>query len=61
MRALPASGGGGNFNFNNFTNVAILKYKGAECDEPSEDPWVDAPVSKLPLVETNLHVSCASL
>jgi hypothetical protein len=42
-------------------NVAILKYKGAECEEPSKDPWVNVPVSKLPLVETNLHVSCACL
>lgn len=51
----------GAFNFSDFNNVAILRYKGAECEEPDQEPWVDVPKSKLPLVETNLHVSCASL
>ena len=49
------------FNFSQSNNVAILRYKGAECEDPKEDPSVNVPALKLPLVETNLHVSCASL
>jgi hypothetical protein len=57
MRALPASGGGGNFNFTNFTNVAIFRYAGAPIANPPGDPSVNVPVIQQPLVETNLHVS----
>jgi hypothetical protein len=41
--------------------VAVLHYEGAENGNPSEDPSVNVSQSKLPLVETNLHVSYASL
>ena len=51
----------GLFNFSDFNNLAVLQYEGAECDEPYQDPTVDVPTSKLPLVETNLHVSFAFL
>ncbi len=60
MRALPDVDSG-LFNFSNFTNVAVLHYEGAECDEPQQEPWVNVPKNSLPLVETNLHVSRAFL
>ena len=51
----------GAYNYSDFNNVAILRYQGAACEEPSKYPWEDAPQSYLPLIETNLHVSCAFL
>jgi hypothetical protein len=47
----------GLFNFKDFNNLAILHYNGTVVDDPSQEPWLDAPNSSLPLVETNLHVS----
>jgi hypothetical protein len=44
-------------NFSDFNNVAVLHYEQAPNTNPPEDPSVNIPVSKLPLVETNLHVS----
>jgi hypothetical protein len=44
-------------DFSDHTNVAILRYSGAPIADPSADSNVNIPVSKLPLVETNLHVS----
>ncbi|KAI0276850.1 laccase [Russula aff. rugulosa BPL654] len=60
IRSLPDAETG-LFNFSDFNNLAVLQYEGAECDEPYQDPTVDVPTSKLPLVETNLHVSFAFL
>ena len=37
--------------------MAVLHYEEAPNTNPPEDPSVNIPVSKLPLVETNLHVS----
>ena len=51
----------GLFNYSDFNNVAVLRYDGAEDGYPSEDPSVNVSQSKLPLVETNLHVSYTSL
>ncbi|KAI9450836.1 laccase [Lactarius psammicola] len=45
-------------DFSDHTNVAILRYSSAPIEDPSADPNVNVPVSQLPLVETNLHVSC---
>ncbi|KAH9953170.1 laccase [Russula dissimulans] len=42
-------------NFSDFNSVAVLHYEGAQGQEPPVDPTVNVPVSKLPLVETNLH------
>ncbi|KAH9074385.1 laccase [Lactarius deliciosus] len=49
IRSLPPDQG-----FGNFTNLAILRYDGARCADPKVDPTVPV-VSKLPLIETNLH------
>jgi iron transport multicopper oxidase len=54
IRALPLNAGR---NFSEFNNVAILRYEGAPNENPSNDSNVGVPVSQLPLVETNLHVS----
>ncbi|KAI0000119.1 laccase T2 copper depleted [Russula compacta] len=60
IRSLPSNGlltG----NFSEFNNVAVLHYEGAKYANPSTDPSQNVPVSKLPLVETNLHVRCTFL
>ncbi len=44
-------------NFSGFNNVAVFRYKGAPDAFPTVAPDVDVPVSKKPLVETDLHVS----
>ncbi|KAH9172784.1 laccase [Lactarius sanguifluus] len=49
IRSLPPDLG-----FGNFTNLAILRYANAPQADPKVDPTVPV-VSKLPLVETNLH------
>jgi hypothetical protein len=36
--------------------VAVLHYEQAPNTNPPEDPSVNIPVRKLPLIETNLHV-----
>ncbi|KAF8474377.1 laccase [Russula ochroleuca] len=54
IRALPEPTSG-LYNFSDFNNVAVLHYEGAENGDPSVDPSVNVPQSKLPLVETNLH------
>ncbi|KAH9074384.1 laccase [Lactarius deliciosus] len=41
-------------DFSNLNNLAILSYAGAPANQ-TVDPTVNIPVSKLPLVETNLH------
>jgi hypothetical protein len=55
IRALPSLGLGG-FNFDNYTNVAVLRYQGAPNQNPP-DPSQNVPVIQNPLLETNLHVS----
>ncbi|KAH9008534.1 laccase 3, partial [Lactarius hengduanensis] len=52
IRSLPNVPGR---NFSDFNNLAILRYAGASHANPTDDPTVNVPVSKLPLVETNLH------
>ncbi|KAH9979128.1 laccase [Russula compacta] len=52
LRALPNTG---NQTYDDFTNLAILRYSGAPEEEPSTDPTVDIPTSSLPLNETQLH------
>jgi len=55
IRALPF----GSFdpqNFAGFTNVAILRYRGARVQNPPSDPNANIPESVLPLKETDLHV-----
>ncbi|KAH9963470.1 Cupredoxin, partial [Lactifluus volemus] len=42
-------------NFTEFTNLAVLHYKGANDSNPVVDPTVNIPNCTLPLVETNLH------
>ncbi|KAI9433619.1 laccase [Lactarius psammicola] len=42
-------------NFSDLNNLAVLRYAGAAKANPTVDPTVNVPVSKLPLVETNLH------
>ena len=54
IRSLPDAVGR---NFTDLNNLAILRYSGAPDANPTEDPTVNIPVSILPLVETNLHVS----
>ncbi|KAH8993137.1 laccase [Lactarius akahatsu] len=54
IRALPQAAGR-SLNFSNFNNVAILRYKGAHIENPTNDSAVNVPTSQLPLVETNLH------
>ncbi|KAI0281105.1 laccase [Russula aff. rugulosa BPL654] len=55
IRALPGDAETALFNFSGFSYVAVLHYEAAECDEPSQKPWIDVPKNYLPLVETNLH------
>ncbi|KAH9953172.1 laccase [Russula dissimulans] len=50
IRALPPG-----LDFSNLNNLAILRYQGAPNADPTDDPTVNIPVSKFPLVETNLH------
>ena len=58
IRALPVSGTAQPRDFSNFTNVAILYYDGSDHHQyPSDDSNVGVPTNRLPLVETNLHVS----
>ncbi|KAF8263780.1 laccase [Lactarius quietus] len=52
IRSLPDAAGR---NFTDLNNLAVLRYAGAPDAHPTEDPTVDIPVSKLPLVETNMH------
>ena len=55
IRALPF----GSFDpqtFAGFTNVAILRYRGALLRNPTPDPNANIPQSVLPLKETDLHV-----
>jgi hypothetical protein len=54
MRSLPIFPGQ---NFSNLNNLAVLHYAGAPSGNPTSDPTVNIPVSRTPLVETNLHVS----
>jgi iron transport multicopper oxidase len=49
-RALPE-----NKDFSNFTNLAILRYDGADDENPTPDPTTNIPTSSSPLVENNLH------
>lgn len=56
MRALPHVSTR-TLDFSDFSNVAILRYSGAPIANPPSDPNVNVPMSQLPLVETNLHVS----
>ncbi|KAH9990789.1 Cupredoxin [Russula vinacea] len=53
VRALPAAVGV--VTFDNFTNVAVLRYAGAPNANPPGDPSVNVPVLQLPLNETDLH------
>jgi hypothetical protein len=53
IRALPQFP---NQSFANFTNLAVLHYRGALKELPDNDPTVNIPTSKLPLKETDLHV-----
>jgi len=55
IRALPNLGNPDQ-TYANFTNVAILHYRGAPNRNPSNDSNANIPGSQLPLVETNLHV-----
>ncbi|KAH9998722.1 laccase [Russula vinacea] len=55
VRSLPTDAGGGTFTFDNFTNVAILRYAGAPDANPPGDPSVNVPVLQLSLNETDLH------
>ncbi|KAI0258275.1 laccase [Gloeopeniophorella convolvens] len=52
IRSLPNAAG---HNFTNLANLAVLHYAGAPNANPTTDPTTNIPVSKLPLVETNLH------
>jgi len=53
IRALPNFS---NQNYANFTNLAILRYAGGLIEDPTYDPTVNIPTSRLPLHETDLHV-----
>ena len=57
MRSLPPDSPGRHFNFDGLTNLAVLHYAGAPNANPTVDPTVNVPVSQMPLVETDLHVS----
>ena len=48
-------------NFSELNNLAVLRYAGAAKANPTDDPTVNVPVSKLPLVETNLHVGAVMI
>ncbi|KAN0135809.1 laccase B [Lactarius tabidus] len=49
-RALPP-----NKSYANLTNLAVLRYAGANDSNPTADPTTDIPVSTTPLVEADLH------
>jgi len=49
IRSLPPD-----LDFSNFTNLAVLRYAGAPKRNPTVDP-MNSLVSKIPLIETNLH------
>ncbi|KAH9963714.1 laccase [Lactifluus volemus] len=53
IRALPINLVGQSFA--DSTNVAILRYTDAPLTDPTNDPNVNIPKSKLPLKETDLH------
>ena len=55
IRSLPSGR-----NYRDFNNLAVLRYSGAKNETPTADPTVNIPVSQIPLVETNLHVSVLS-
>ncbi|KAI0252556.1 laccase [Lactifluus subvellereus] len=55
MRALPHTAGGGISGFDGSIDVAVFHYQEAPDANPTTDPTVDVPVSKIPLIETNLH------
>jgi len=55
IRALPNPELTG-FNFDDYNNVAVLRYRGAPNQLPP-DPSQNVPVIHNPLIETNLHVS----
>jgi hypothetical protein len=55
IRALPNLGNPDK-TFQNFTNVAILRYLGAPNGNPTNDSNANIPGSQLPLTETDLHV-----
>ncbi len=55
IRALPNPELVGAFNFSEFNNVAVFRYRGAPDHFPP-DPSQNVPVIKNPLIETNLHV-----
>ena len=46
----------GNQGFAGGTNLAILRYAGASARDPTPDPTINIPQSRLPLKETDLHV-----
>jgi hypothetical protein len=52
IRALPPGR-----DFSNYNNLAVLRYAGAQHGNPTVNPTVNVPVSKIPFIETNLHVS----
>jgi hypothetical protein len=58
IRSLPDDPGR---NFSDLNNLAVLHYAGAANADPTSDPTVNIPVSQLPLVETNLHVSLSAV
>jgi hypothetical protein len=53
IRAVPNLGTQG---FAGGTNLAILRYAGAPVRDPTPDPTINIPQSRLPLKETDLHV-----
>ena len=53
IRAVPNLG---NQGFAGGTNLAILRYAGASAGDPTPDPTINIPQSRLPLKETDLHV-----
>ncbi len=59
IRALPQSALLPDADYNGLTNLAILRYLGALPINPLRNPTTNIPVSALPLVETDLHVSCS--
>jgi len=54
-RALPP-----NKSYANLTNLAILRYVGADAANPTSDPTTNIPTSSSPLVEANLHALVAT-
>ncbi|KAN0114014.1 laccase [Russula decolorans] len=56
IRALPNIGAGG-YNFDNYTNVAVLRYQGypGAPNQFPPDPSQNVPVIQNQLIETNLH------